>query len=105
MSNSPTTTVPCLSCGTLVRWAVTAASRRQAVNADPDPAGNLGAYTDGTGRLRVRVLTTERPTLEHAEWRAMPHAATCTLPQPRRMPPRTRERTGTRPAPWRGWTR
>ncbi|MFE6379207.1 hypothetical protein [Streptomyces roseolus] len=107
MPTSPTTTVPCLSCGTPVRWAVTAAGRRQAVNPDPDPSGNLGVYTDGTGRLRVRVLTTERPTLEHAEWQAMPHAATCAHPQPRRTAPRRtdRERTGTRPAPWRGWTR
>ncbi|MFF2774832.1 hypothetical protein ACFVU3_07975 [Streptomyces sp. NPDC058052] len=95
---------PCPSCGTPIRWAVTAANRRQAVNADPDPAGNVAVYADGTGRLRVRVLTTERPTLEHAEWQAMPHAATCTRPKTRRTPPAPRERTGTRPASWR-WTR
>lgn len=105
MPTSPATAAPCPSCGAPVRWAVTAAGRRQAVNADPDPAGNLGAYTDGTGRLRVRVLTTERPTLEHAEWRAMPHVATCTRPTRRSRTPQPRERAGVRPAPWRGWTR
>ncbi|MBD0707373.1 MULTISPECIES: hypothetical protein [unclassified Streptomyces] len=93
---------PCPSCGQAVRWAYTAAGRRQAINPTSDPAGNLGAYTDGTGRLRVRVLTSERPTLEGAEWRAMPHAATCARPQPRRHTP-TPRRTGVRPAPWR-WT-
>ncbi|MYV64453.1 hypothetical protein GT043_00415 [Streptomyces sp. SID2131] len=103
---TPHDSTPCPSaCGQLIRWATTAAGRRQAINALPDPQGNLGTYTDGTGRLRVRVLTAERPTLEGAEWQAMPHAATCTRPQPRRAPSRPRERSGVRPAPWRGWTR
>ncbi|NML55689.1 hypothetical protein HHL19_36280 [Streptomyces sp. R302] len=106
MPASPTGTAPCPSCGAPIRWAVTAAGRRQAVNADPDPTGNTAVYTDGTGRLRVRTLTTERPSLEGAEWQAMPHVATCPRPQPRRTAPRRdRERAGTRPAPWRGWTR
>ncbi|MFE9737317.1 hypothetical protein [Streptomyces sp. NPDC006477] len=100
---TPHGSTPCPSCGQPIRWAVTAAGRRQALNALADPAGNLGAYADGTGRLRVRVLTAERPTLEGAEWRAMPHAATCTRPQPRRSVPR--QRTGVRPAPWQGWKR
>lgn len=72
--STPHGSTPCPSCGQPIRWATTAAGRRQAVNALANSAGNLGAYTDGTGRLRVRVLTTERPTLEGAEWRAMPHA-------------------------------
>ncbi|RSS51386.1 hypothetical protein [Streptomyces sp. WAC01280] len=100
---SPTGSTPCPSCEQPIRWAVTAAGHRQALNPTADPAGNLGAYTDGTGRLRVRALTAERPSLEGAEWRAMPHAATCTRPRPRRSVPR--QRTGVRPAPWQGWTR
>ncbi|MFG2899546.1 hypothetical protein ACGFZH_20995 [Streptomyces zaomyceticus] len=101
---TPHGSTPCPSCSQPIRWAVTAATgSRQALNAHPDPEGRLGAYTDGTGRLRVRVLTAERPTLEGAEWRAMPHAATCKRPQPRRSVPR--QRTGVRPAPWQGWTR
>ncbi|MER8042727.1 WhiB family transcriptional regulator [Streptomyces sp. NPDC094032] len=69
---TPQGSTPCPSCGKPIRWAVTAAGRRQALNANPDPTGNAAAYTDGTGRLRVRALTGERPALEHAEWRAMP---------------------------------
>ncbi|MET9952371.1 hypothetical protein ABZ135_12590 [Streptomyces sp. NPDC006339] len=101
---TPHGSTPCPSCGQPIRWAVTAAGRRQALDAAPDDTGNLGAYTDGTGRLRVRVLTAERPTLEHAEWRAMPHAATCTRPRPLRRTG-TRHRSGVRPAPWRGQQR
>ncbi|MBB4987474.1 hypothetical protein [Streptomyces nymphaeiformis] len=100
---TPTGSTPCPSCGQPIRWAVTAVGRRQALNATTDPEGNTAAYTDGTGRLRVRVLTAERPTLEGAEWRAMPHAATCARPRPRRAVPR--QRTGVRPAPWKGWQR
>ncbi|MEV7282854.1 hypothetical protein [Streptomyces sp. NPDC093111] len=89
----------CDSCGERIRWTVTATGKRQAVNADPDLNGNLGVYADGTGRLRSRGLSTERPALEHLEWRAMPHAATCTRPRARR---RTvlRHNSGVRPAPW-----
>lgn len=100
---TPHGSAPCPSCGEPIRWAVTAAGRRQALNATPDEAGNAAAYTDGTGRLRVRTLTSERPAMEHAEWRAMPHAATCTRPRPRRAEPR--QTAGVRPTPWRGWQR
>lgn len=75
----------CPTCRARIRWAITASGKRQAVNADPDEAGNLACYTDGTSTLRARVLTKDRPTLEHLEWRAMPHAATCTVP-PRPTP-------------------
>ncbi|MFC8276278.1 hypothetical protein ACFUJR_27855 [Streptomyces sp. NPDC057271] len=94
----------CSGCGGRIRWTVTATGRRQAVNADPDEAGNLAVYADGTGRLRSRGLTTERPALEHLEWRAMPHAATCTRPVPRRQA-QTRQRAGVRAARWQGWQR
>lgn len=95
----------CDGCRERIRWAITVNGKRQAVNASPDPAGNLGAYTDGTGTLRVRVLTKERPTLEHAEWQAMPHAATCTSPRPQvRRPSRPGRRAAVRPGTWQ-WGR
>jgi hypothetical protein len=74
----------CDHCQAAILWTVTAKGARQAVNPDPDPSGNTAVYTDATGRLRSRQLTTERPSLEHAEWLAMPHAATCRAPRPRR---------------------
>ncbi|MGW2580812.1 hypothetical protein ACWCYZ_05645 [Streptomyces virginiae] len=97
----------CASCGQSIRWTITAAGRRQAVNADPNTAGNLAVYRDGIGTLRSRGLTVDRPDVETYEARYMPHAATCTAP------PRTgrsgratpRERSGVRPVRWQGWTR
>ncbi|MEV6124412.1 hypothetical protein AB0M23_28545 [Streptomyces sp. NPDC052077] len=96
----------CPSCGRPIRWAITARARRQAVDAAPDPAGNLAVHKDGTGTLKVRVLSPERPTLEHAEWQAMPHAATCPAPRSRTRPAASRpgRRAPARPAPWQ-WTR
>ncbi|MFE7236123.1 hypothetical protein ACFVAF_37025 [Streptomyces sp. NPDC057596] len=72
----------CDGCFAPIRWAITVNGKRQAVNADPDPAGNLAAHTDGTGTLKVRVLS--------AEWHAMPHAATCSRPRPRTPRPSSR---------------
>ncbi|MEU3600904.1 hypothetical protein ABZ714_19595 [Streptomyces sp. NPDC006798] len=92
---------PCPRCGRPVLWTVTAAGRRLPVNPGPDPAGNAAVYTDATGRVRSRALTTLRPVPEHAEWRAMPHPATCTNPHPnKRNNGRHSGRTGRlRPAP------
>lgn len=90
----------CDHCYARILWTVTAVGNRQAVNADPDAAGNLAVYADATGRLRSRGLTKERPTLEHSEWRAMPHAATCTRPRT----PRRTSRPARRAATWR-WPR
>lgn len=70
-----------------------------AVNASADPAGNTAVYADGVGRYRSRALTEERPSLEAAEWQAMPHAATCT--RPRRAKPRQTGRPIRRPGAWR----
>lgn len=83
---SPHGVTTCPSCHQRIRWAITAAGRRQPINPDPDEQGNLAVYTDGTGTLRARVLTKERPALEHLEWRAMPHVATCMGPAPRVVP-------------------
>lgn len=89
----------CERCHARIRWTITAAGRRMAVNADPDDAGNTAVYADGVGTLKSRALTTDRPTLEGAEWQAMPHAATCTAPPPR-LPHRT-PRPVRRPGAWR----
>lgn len=91
--------VTCQWCHAPIRWTVTATGNRLAVNADPDPAGNQAVHTDGVGRVRSRAITTDRPTLEGAEWQAMPHAATCTAPPPRRprRTPGTVRRTAWRP--------
>lgn len=93
-------TVLCAVCLGRIRWAITAHGRRQAVDAAPDPKGNLGAYTDGTGTLKVRVLSGDRARLEGAEWQAMPHAASCTgaRRRPSSRPPR---RPVVRPGAWR----
>lgn len=99
----------CTRCGQPVRWTVTAAGRHLPVNPNPDPTGNSAVYTDATGRVRSRALTAERPVPEHAEWRAMPHAATCTSPLPNKRSNREHGgRTGRlRPAPqpWHRRTR
>ncbi|MFJ2731434.1 hypothetical protein [Streptomyces sp. NPDC087317] len=93
----------CGGCNSRIRWAITVNGKRQAINADPDREGNLAAHTDGTGTLKVRVLTAERPTLEHAEWRAMPHAATGCRPRPRaqRSSSRPGRRAAVRYGTWR----
>ncbi|MFF9279556.1 hypothetical protein [Streptomyces griseosporeus] len=98
--------VLCDGCLARIRWAITAHGKRQAINADPDEEGNLAAYTDHTGTLRVRVLTTERDRLEGAEWQAMPHVATCPTPRPRLPRPTSRpgRRATHRPGSWR-WAR
>ncbi|MFE9935891.1 hypothetical protein [Streptomyces hirsutus] len=96
--------VLCDACFERIRWAITVNGRRQAVNADPDETGNLAVHRDGTGTLKVRVLTKERPTLEHAEWQAMPHAANgCRGLRPRASS-RPGRRAAVRPGNWR-WVR
>ncbi|TXS35130.1 hypothetical protein [Streptomyces sp. t39] len=92
----------CESCGARIRWTVTAAGKPMPVDADPAADGNTAVYADGTGRLRSRGLTRERPVLEHAEWLAKPHFATCTnKPARRSSRPGARTRQGVRPTPWR----
>lgn len=96
----------CPSCSGRIRWTTTATGRRQAVNAEPNPAGNLAVYRDGVGTLRSRGLTRERPNPEAYEQLYMPHVATCPTPRPPRSGRQAhRQRTGVRPAPWQGWNR
>lgn len=66
----------CGPCGQPVRWSITRAGKRQALNPDPDPTGNTAAYCDGLGTWRSRVPTTDLPQAGH-ERLFMPHAATC----------------------------
>ena len=77
-------------CSRPVIWAVTEAGRRQALNPEPDEAGNVAAYRDATGTWRARTLTGgARPA--PPEKRYMPHAAVC-------EPLRAGSRPGTAPA-------
>ena len=78
----PTTSSTCPTCWQPIRWTITAAGRRMAVNPDPDEGGNTAVYTDGVGTTRSRRITAELPLLPY-EWQAMPHAATCANPRPR----------------------
>lgn len=94
--------VACPSCHAPIRWTVTAAAKQLPVDADPAEDGNTAAYYDGTGRLRSRGLSKERPVLEHAEWLAKPHFASCTTRPARRSSGGGRARTGVRPAPGQG---
>lgn len=106
-SASETDVAECDGCHARIRWAITAHGRRQPINADPDEAGNLAAYVDGTRTLRVRVLTLERDRLEGMEWQAMPHAATCGAPRLRIPAPARRQgrrRAAVRPGTWQ-WGR
>ncbi|MFE5675079.1 hypothetical protein ACFQ7B_07685 [Streptomyces erythrochromogenes] len=97
----------CGSCAAAIRWTVTVAGRRLAVNADPNTLGNVAVYRDGVGTLRSRSLSADRPDVETYERRYMPHVATCTAPpRPGRSGRGTpRQRSGVRPARWQGWTR
>ncbi|WNI16641.1 hypothetical protein [Actinacidiphila sp. ITFR-21] len=92
----------CDRCGADIRWTVTEAGRPLAVNAEPDESGNTAVHTDSVGRVRSRALTRERPDLDHLEWRAMPHPATCSNPPPRKpRQSRLAPRPVRRAAPWR----
>lgn len=88
----------CAACGARIRWTTTARGLLLAVDADPDPTGNQACYTDDTGRLRSRGLTTERPVPEHAEALYRPHVAAGHTP--RRTGSIPRRNTGVRPPPW-----
>lgn len=104
---SETDVVLCDGCHDRIRWATTAHGKKQPINAEPDEKGNLAAYVDGIGTLRVRVLTKDRDRLEGTEWQAMPHAATCRtpplrVPAPARRP--SRQRAAVRPGTWK-WAR
>lgn len=68
----------CHDCRQPIRWSLTVAGRRQALNPDEDPTGNIAAYLDGMSTWRSRVPTAERP-IETYEKPFTPHVATCPL--------------------------
>ncbi|WP_030747543.1 hypothetical protein [Streptomyces sp. NRRL F-5135] len=76
--------------------------KRQPVNADPDPAGNVAVSRGPDGLLYVRSLTRAHPEPRAGEYRMMPHHATCP-PPPQRGTGGGRPRTGIRRTPpsWR----
>lgn len=69
----------CRDCEREIIFAVTEKGRRMPLDperrAPDDLTATLAVYRDHL-RVRVRVISTERP-LQSFEWRAMPHAATC----------------------------
>ncbi|GIH91973.1 J domain-containing protein [Planobispora siamensis] len=77
----PSDIKPCSRCGADIRWTLTEARKRLAVNAEPDPDGNTAVVRDVAGTLRSRAVTAERPLLPH-ERLMKPHAATCAPPAP-----------------------
>jgi hypothetical protein len=70
----------CRECGTEIVFGRT--EKGKVMPLDPakypedDESANLAIYRDHTGRINVRVITTERP-VERFEHRGMPHFATC----------------------------
>ncbi|GGK90474.1 hypothetical protein Ppa06_57870 [Planomonospora parontospora subsp. parontospora] len=93
-------------CGAAIRWTITEAGKKQAVDAEPITNNHPHAskatravHCDVHGHLRSRTITTARP-LVAGEARMMAHAITCTgtrtTPPPRRPAP-ARPRT---PSPY-----
>ncbi|MFE7928360.1 hypothetical protein ACFU6S_06400 [Streptomyces sp. NPDC057456] len=74
----------CHGCGAAIRWTITEAGKRQAVNAVPDPQGTRAVARDGRGTWLSRTPTDELP-LCGWERLHMPHAATCQPPEPEPM--------------------
>jgi hypothetical protein len=78
-----TTRTDCPTCGDRVIWAITAKGKRQALNYEPDPAGNVAAAHEASGAWRARSSPPGEP-LRAPEKRYMPHWAT----SPRCAPPK-----------------
>lgn len=64
------------ACGARVWLTVTVAGRYQLVDERPTVEGNRAVAQDRHGVLRSRTITEAEPR-SGAEWRMMPHAATC----------------------------
>lgn len=75
----------CRDCGKPIRWTVTVAGKRLAVNPIPDEDGNTAVYRDGTGRWLSRRPSDELP-ITGWERLHMPHVATCTAQQQLPLP-------------------
>lgn len=66
----------CRHCDRLVHVAETRAGKRQLIDVDPDPRGNVAAYRTARGEWRARTVQ-PAAQLYSPERRYMPHAATC----------------------------
>ncbi|MGW3971130.1 hypothetical protein ACWEFD_17760 [Streptomyces ardesiacus] len=66
----------CPTCGASIRWTVTEARKRLAVDAAPHPAGNTAVSRDGRGTYLSRRPTEELPLAPYEKLH-MPHVATC----------------------------
>ncbi|MFJ1528213.1 hypothetical protein ACIOFV_07255 [Streptomyces mirabilis] len=66
----------CPTCGAEIRWTVTEARKRLAVDAEPHPDGNTAVSRDGRGTWLSRRPTEELP-LAGYEKLHKPHPATC----------------------------
>lgn len=95
----------CRDCGADILWGRTDAGKLMPLDPErrdaDDPAANVAATRDHTGRLLVRVLHAGEQPDRH-EWRAVPHFATCVprLAQAGRIPgvaSLARHRTGRQP--------
>lgn len=69
--------VTCPDCGHPVRWTITQAGKRLAIDPEPTEEGNTAVYRDGTGTWRSRRPNEELPA-QPWERICMPHVATCT---------------------------
>lgn len=70
----------CRACGELVILARTEKLNWQPLNPEPDPAGNVHAYSDGRGNWLARSVKPGTPA-GAPDQLMMPHAATCTGPR------------------------
>ncbi|MGW7196617.1 hypothetical protein [Streptomyces chryseus] len=66
----------CPSCRRPIRWTITQAGKRLAVDPTPDPDGNTAVRRDGTGTYLSRRPSTELPLMGY-ERLHKPHVATC----------------------------
>ncbi|WP_327594628.1 hypothetical protein [Streptomyces chartreusis] len=66
----------CPTCGAPIRWTVTEARKRLAVDAAPNPEGNTAVSRDGRGTWLSRRPTEELPLAPYEKLH-MPHVATC----------------------------
>ncbi|MEU0950661.1 hypothetical protein ABZ379_49860 [Streptomyces canus] len=71
----------CTACGAEIRWTVTEARKRLAVDVKPDPKeGNTAVSRDGRGTWLSRRPTEELPLAPYEKLHK-PHVATCSARQ------------------------
>lgn len=70
----------CMACGAPIRWTITEARKRLAVDAEPHTDGNTAVSRDGRGTWLSRRPTEELPLAPYEKLHK-PHVATCTRRQ------------------------